>query len=65
MASSENKRRLVSTKGLMEYLSIGRNKAYALGREIGAYVPIGHTNLYDLNVVDAYIESERAKANTN
>lgn len=59
MAATTDKRRLVTTKELMEYCSIGRNNAYKLGKEIGAIVQIGHTNRYDLNVVDAYIEAKR------
>lgn len=63
MTTTTDKKRLVTTKGLMEYCSLGRNNAYKLGKETGALVRIGHSNRYDLNIVDIYIERKRNEAN--
>lgn len=48
--------RLMDVKKLMEYLSLGRNRARDVGAEANAIVRIGGRVLYDRNKIDAYID---------
>lgn len=48
--------RLMDIKKLMEYLSLGRNKAMEVGHEAGAVIHLGTRTLYDRLKIDAYID---------
>lgn len=45
-------KRLSNIKELCFYLSLGRNNASALGKEIGARVQFGTRVLYDRKIID-------------
>lgn len=53
------KERYASVTDLMEYTSTGRNKAMALGEEAGAKIKLGRRAVYDLRIVDQYLEKLR------
>ena len=53
------KERYASVADLMEYTSTGRNKAMALGEEAGAKIKLGRRAVYDLRIIDAYLEKLR------
>lgn len=53
------KERYASVTDLMEYTSTGRNKAMQLGKESGALIKFGRRSIYDLRIVDQYLETLR------
>lgn len=50
--------RLFDIKGLMQYMSIGRNSAMKIGKDAGAIVRFGRRVLYDREKIDEYIEEK-------
>ena len=53
---NEIKPRLMGTEELCEYLSLGRSKAYEIGKNAGAYRQIGKRVLFDVIAIDKYID---------
>lgn len=53
------KERYASVTELMEYISTGRNKAMQIGKDSGALIKLGRRAVYDLRVIDAYMEKLR------
>lgn len=53
------KERYADVFDLMEYTSTGRNKAMELGEASGAKIKMGRRVVYDLRVIDAYMEKLR------
>lgn len=51
--------RYVDINGLMEYVSLGRNKALELGEKSGAKIKFERRAIYNLRVIDEYIEDLR------
>lgn len=47
---------VVDINGLQDMLSIGKNKAYKIGEEAGAIVPIGRRKLYNVKKIEQYID---------
>lgn len=55
-------KRLSNIKELCFYLSLGRNNASALGKEIGARVQFGTRVLYDRKIIDKWIDGKTGAA---
>lgn len=53
---SREKTRLVDRKTLAEYLSVGTGTADRVGKEAGAKKTFGRRVLYDLRLIDRYID---------
>lgn len=47
----------VDINGLQAMLSVGRNTANEIGEKAGAVIRIGRRKLYNVNKVQAYIDS--------
>lgn len=54
--------RLLGMPELMQYTSLGRNRAADLGRDAGAVVRVGKRVLYDRIKIDAWIDEQSAEA---
>ena len=52
-------KRLLGVDDLMNYLSLGKNKAMEFGKESGAVVHIGKRTLYDKVMIDRAIEDAK------
>ena len=52
-------KRLLGVDELMNYLSLGKNKAMEFGKESGAVVHIGKRTLYDKVMIDRAIEDAK------
>ena len=49
--------RYVNIAGLQDYLTIGRNSAEKVATAAGAKIKIGTRSVYDLQKIDAYLET--------
>ena len=49
--------RLMSTKELMDYVGLGRNKAVIFGDSISARIQVGKRVLWDRRKLDKYLDS--------
>lgn len=56
-AMSDERNRLMDADELGRYICLGRNKALAFGKEIGAEIRIGRRVLFDRVKVDQYFDS--------
>lgn len=52
-------KKLIDTKGLMEYTSLGKTRAIQFARSNNAEVRIGRRCLYDVNILNEVIEGIR------
>lgn len=57
VTSIKGQSRLMDTEELRAYVSLGRNNAMKLGKDIGAEVRIGRRVLWDRRKVDNYLNS--------
>ena len=55
--------RMLGTKELRQYLSLGMKSAQALGRAAGAELRLGRRVLYDREKIDAYISRQMGAGN--
>lgn len=55
--------RLTGVEGVMVRYNVGRNTALRIGKEAGALVKIGRLSRYDLDKIDAYIDTLMPKGN--
>ena len=53
--------RYVDITQLQAHTNTGRSTAMKLGKESGALIKIGKRSIYDLDVIDRYLESIRLK----
>lgn len=56
-------KRLFTVRELMEYTTLGRNRAIDFGEKYGARVKIGRRVMYDRARIDAAIDDLREAAN--
>ncbi|MBO4913365.1 MAG: hypothetical protein J5504_11650 [Butyrivibrio sp.] len=57
-------KRLVDTKELLSYTSLGKNKAVSFAKEHGCAIYIGRRVLFDLNKLDEAIDNVQKKEAT-
>lgn len=57
VTSSAEHSRLLDTKELRAYVSLGHNGSVKLGEDSGAKIRIGRRVLWDKNKIDKYLDS--------
>ena len=55
--------RMLGIEELQQYTGLGRSKAAAVARDIGARVKIGARTLYDKEIIDSYLTRMREEQN--
>lgn len=53
-----NEKRLIDSREVCNYLSLGRNRGIEFARSIGAERKIGRRCLYDKVVIDRYLDKQ-------